>query len=111
MRKQSYLICVAVVGFLFCYKATAVVDFEPSVGAGLRFTDNARLTPVEPIEDIVAMGYVGARVSENEGPFQYGATTSLEKQNYTQDSYDDKRYFQLDALVNWEMVKDHFNWL
>lgn len=111
MHKQSYLICVAVVGLLFCYKAIAVVEFEPGVGAGLRYTDNARLAPEdEAVDDLVVTAHVAAEISENEGPLQYGATASLDEQHYTKDSYDDRRYFNLGARADWAMVKDRFNW-
>ena len=111
LAKRNYSVYIVIAVLLCGSKVFAVVEFEPGVGAGLRYTDNARLTPDdEAVDDLVVTAHVGARVSDNEGPLQYGATASLDEQHYTKDSYDDQRYLNLAGQADWAMVKDRFNW-
>lgn len=110
MRRLSYLLYLTVVGNLSCHEALAAVVFEPGIGLGLEYTDNARLSPEEPIEDLITAGYIGARVSENDGSLKYDASASLNKHNYVRDSYDDQRYFNMIATADWEMIQERFNW-
>jgi len=56
------------------------------------------------------VGYVGARFSENGGPLKYDASASLNKHKYAQGTFEDQRYFNLAARVDWAMIKERFNW-
>ena len=80
------------------------LEFEPGVGLGVEYTDNVRLTPdeIEPIDEVITVGYVGVGFAENEGPLQYSASTSLNKQRYAQDTFADQQYFNLSANANWQ---------
>jgi hypothetical protein len=53
---------------------------------------------------------VGARLSEDEGPLTYDASTSFNNVSYTQDTFPDQHYFNLAGRADWEMIKDRFNW-
>lgn len=97
-------------GLLLYMPAGLTLEFQPGVGAGFEYTDNAKLSPDNEVDDLIAVTYVGASIAENEGPLNYGATAALNKTNYTQDTYTDRRYFNLAADAGWEMVKDTFNW-
>lgn len=110
MRQQSCPLSIAVVGLLFCCEAFATVQFEPGVGLGVEYTDNSTLSPDAAVADQIAVGYVGASVSENEGPLKYDATASFNKFNYVRGTYEDQRYFNLGARADWAMIKDRFNW-
>jgi hypothetical protein len=85
-------------------------EFQPGIGVGLEYTDNAKLTADNKVNDLITIGYVGARFSEDEGPLTYNATTSFNNQSYTQDTYPDQHYFNLAGSADWEMIKDRFDW-
>ena len=106
---RYYLVYVAIAGFIFCGNASAAV-FEPGIGVGVEYTDNAALTKDDQVDDTITTGYVGGRVSENEGALQYDAAASFNNHHYTQDTFPDQHYFNLGASADWEMIKERFNW-
>jgi len=110
IQRSSSLIFFAGLS-LYCAVVNAL-EFEPGVGVGAEYTNNAELTPAEisSVDDLITIGYVGASLSENEGPLTYKATTSFNNQSYTQDTYPDQHYFNLGATADWEMIKDRFDW-
>jgi hypothetical protein len=95
---------------LFATSASAL-EIEPGIGGGVEYTDNARLTSANEKHDLIAISYVGARISEDNGAISADATASFNHQHYTEDSYTDRQYLNLGATVDWEMVKNRFNWL
>jgi len=97
-------------GLSLCSTAVEALEFEPGAGVGVEYTDNARLTPDDTADDVITVGYVGARLSDDDGPLKYNATTSFNNQSYTQDTYPDQHYFNLAANADWEMIRDRFNW-
>ena len=97
-------------GLLFSPVAGLTLEFQPGVGAGLEYTDNARLSPDETVDDLVAASYVGARIFESDGSLKYDANAGLNKNNYTKGTFENQRYFNLAARADWEMIKDSFNW-
>ena len=86
------------------------LDIEPDVGVGLQYTDNAALTADDEDSDWIAIGYVGANIEQSSGPLQANATASLNYQNYTQNTFSDKVYFNLGATADWEMVRNRLDW-
>jgi len=86
------------------------VEFQPGVGVGVEYTDNATLAPDNKVDDLIAVGYVGANIFEDEGPLQYDVAAAFNKQHYTQDSYEDQRYLNFSAVADWEMIRERFNW-
>lgn len=109
--QQKHLLYIAVAGLLFSSNVFATVVFEPGVGVGAEYTDNTALTRDNQVNDTITVGYVGARIFENEGTLTYDATTSFNNQHYTQDTFSDQHYFNLGASADWEMIRDRFNWL
>ena len=109
--RRNYISLIALTGLCFVSGASFAVRFEPGVGFGMEYTDNARLTADDQVDDVIAVAYVGARLDENEGALKYDAVATFNKQFYTQDSYTDQRYFNLSAGANWEMVKKRFFWI
>jgi len=109
--RRKISLCLILAGFFFVNKPLLAVQFEPGIGFGLEFTDNARLTVDNQLNDLITASYVGGRVSENSGPLKYDATASFNKHVYTKNSYIDQRYLNLGAGANWEMVKNRFNWI
>lgn len=95
--------------FLASQTVSAVL-FEPGVGIGLEYTDNVTLSTENEIEDLIAVGYVGGYLSEDEGALKYDANASLNYQSYTQGTYNDQQYFKLGASVDWAMIKERFDW-
>jgi hypothetical protein len=107
---RKYTVTLVAVGLYFFSQVACAVLFEPGIGLGLEYTDNATLSPNAAVEDLITVGYVGARLSESEGSLKYDASAALNKQNYVRDSYEDQRYFNLGASADWEMIRDRFNW-
>lgn len=108
--QRNYSLYIVIAVHLCCSKVFAAVEFEPGVGAGVEYTNNATLVPDNEVDDLIALTYVGAIISESEGTLKYDASTSFNKNNYTQGTYEDQRYFNLGATADWEMIKNRFNW-
>lgn len=99
------------IGLLLCNLNVFAFEFEPGVGVGLEYTDNAALTADNQLDDLIAIGYLGASLAQSEGPLLADITASLNHHRYTKDTFEDQRYFNLSALTSWEMVMNRFTWL
>lgn len=109
LRYQCFPTFVGISLFLYSQLVAAIL-FEPGVGVGLQYTDNARLSNENKVDDIITSGYIGARLSESEGSLIYDAAASFTNTGYTQDTFPDRRYFNLRGSLNWEMVKERLDW-
>lgn len=109
-KRRRYCLCMVFVGLCLSCKMVDALEFKPGVGVGVEYTDNARLAPDNEVYDLITIGYVAARIFENDGPLTYDATTSFNNQSYTQDTFPDQHYFNLAAGADWVMIKDRFNW-
>ena len=89
----------------------ALAVFEPGVGIGFEYTDNAGLTPDNEDEDLIVLGHVGANISQNSGALSLNADTSMTYESYTDDTFSDQYYFDLSAMADWEMVPERVNWV
>jgi hypothetical protein len=89
----------------------SALEVEPSVGAGVRFTDNAKLTENNEDSDQILTGFVGAKLTENDGSLRANADTSLTYENYLNNTYGDKYWFNLNATAGWEMIRDRVDWV
>jgi len=107
---RSQIAVILFTGLLLCCTVAGALQFEPGVGIGAEYTDNARLTPDNTVSDLITLGYVGAQLSEDKGALTYNANTAFNNLNYTQDTYKEKHYFNLAARADWAMIKDRFNW-
>lgn len=97
---------------LLCFSqfSAHALEFLPGIGVGLEYTDNATLSSDNPVDDLIAVGYVGARLEEVSGPIRADITASLNHHRYTKDTFEDQRYFNLGATAGWEMIKNRFDW-
>ena len=91
-RRKNTVTFIAA-GLFFFSPGVFAVLFEPGVGLGVEYTDNATLVNEDKVNDLITVGYVGARLSENEGALKYDATASSNNTSYTQDTFPDQRYF------------------
>ena len=89
---------------------TSAMEFEPFASAGVKFTNNARLTENNEDSDQILTGLVGARITGNDGPVRADANTSLSYQNYLNNTYGDKYWFNLSSTAGWEMIRDRVDW-
>ncbi|MGB5518783.1 MAG: outer membrane beta-barrel protein [Gammaproteobacteria bacterium] len=96
---------------MLCSFATSAFDFEPGVGVGLEYTDNATLAADNPVDDLIAIGYLGATLQDDDGPVTADVTAALNYHNYTKDTFENQRYFNLNAVVDWAMIQNRFDWL
>lgn len=97
--------------FMLCNYTTAALEFEPGIGVGLEYTDNATLSADNPVDDLIAIGYLGGSLVQTDGPLRADISAGLDFHRYTQDTFDDNKYFNLNASADWEMVQDRFDWL
>ena len=111
LSQRSRFLCLTLAVIPLACQTVVAAEFEPGVGVGAEYTDNVKLTTNDKIDDLITVGYVGARFFENEGYAKYDVMTSLNKQSYAKGSFDDGRYFSLAADVNVEMIEGRFNWI
>lgn len=88
----------------------SALEIKPIVGAGLMYTDNAKLTDNNEDSDEIFVGLVGAQISERDGPFRADANTSMTYEHYFDHTYGDKHWFNLNANAGWEMIRDRVDW-
>ncbi len=100
---------VCAVSGLFYSPGSGAAQFEPSIGAGVEYTDNAQKRS-SGSKDVITAGYVGARLSENEARLNYLLDANFNDVNYIKDSFDDQQYYNFSGSANWEMVRDRFDW-
>jgi len=89
----------------------SALEFEPFVGAGVAYTNNVKLTEDNEDSDQILNGLVGAKITENDGPLRANADTSLSYENYLDNTYGDKYWFNLNATAGWEMIRDRVDWV
>ncbi|MCK4704563.1 MAG: outer membrane beta-barrel protein [Gammaproteobacteria bacterium] len=87
------------------------MDIKPSTSLAMEHTNNARKVTYNRENDLIMIGSVGASLNEDTGPFKLDANTSLTFMNYTQDTFDNQQYFNLNAVASWEMLKDRLDWI
>ena len=108
--RRRYYLCLVFAGLYFSCKMVVALEFQPGVGVGVEYTDNARLEPDNVVNDLITIGYVGAGISEDEGPLTYNANTFFNNQSYTQDTFPDQHQLYFAGRADWVMIKDRFNW-
>ena len=109
-ERRRYYLCLVFAGLYLSCKMVDALEFQPGVGVGVEYTDNAELAPDNEVNDLITIGYVGARILDNEGPLTYNATTLFNNQSYTQDTFPDQHFFNLAGRADWVMIKKRFNW-
>jgi len=107
---RRYLLAIIAVGISSLCSVAHALEFEPSVGAGLAYTDNADLVSDNEEDDIVVIGYLGAKLSEDGGPLRYEAISGLTHQTYLDNTVGDQTYFNLSTNAEWEQVRDRVYW-
>jgi hypothetical protein len=91
--------------------ALSAAIFEPGAGLGWQYSDNVALTADDKEADWGAVGYLGGSLIEEGGPLTYNAGGTLIYQRYANKTFDDQTYFNLNARVRWEQVRNRLNWL
>lgn len=86
------------------------LEFEPSIGAGLAYSDNANLVSNNEEEDTAVVGYLGARLSEDSGPLLINVSSDITYQKYLNDTVGDQTYFRLGSTAVWEQKRDRLYW-
>ena len=108
--KTCRLRLAVLVSLLAGHSLVSALEVEPGVGAGLLYTDNARLAPDNEEDDLVVVGYVGANITEEGGPLRINASAEVIHLNYTDNTFSDKTYPSLRATAGWEQIKGHLDW-
>lgn len=100
----------AFIALMLCNFMASALEFEPGLGIGLEHTDNATLSADNPVDDLIAIGYVGASLVQADGPLRANISGGFNFLRYTNDTFEDQRYFNLNATADWEMTPDRFDW-
>lgn len=108
--RRKLVVIPAVIWLCFFSRVVFAVLFEPGIGAGVEYTDNAKLSNQDTVDDVITTGYVGARLFEDEGALVYDIAALFNNQSFTKESFADQQYLTLGATADWEMVKEYFNW-
>jgi len=101
---------ILLAGLLVGSPVVTALEIEPGVGVGLLHTDNARLSEDDEQDDLIVVGYVGARIDENSGPLRLSAEASLIYTDYTKDTYSDQNYPGLRLTGGYEQIRDRLDW-
>jgi len=107
---KRYFPVIIAVGMSSQFPVAHALEFEPGIGAGLAYTDNVNLRPTKEEDDIVAIGYVGAKLSEDSGPLRFDVNSAVTHQTYMDDTVGDETYFNLSSGANWEQIRGRLNW-
>lgn len=86
------------------------LHIEPGLGGGVEYTDNAALTEDNESDDLIATTFVAARLVQDTGPLQFDVASSYTYHNYTQNTFDEQNYFNLNADLQWEIARDRLLW-
>jgi len=108
-QSKPKLTGILLLAVMSLHNPSALALFEPGVGIGLEYTDNAGLTPSNESDDLVALGYVGANIELDSGPLNFSAVTALSYESYTDSTFSDQTYAELNATAGWEMVRDRLD--
>ncbi len=95
---------------LSCAAPVYALRLEPGIGLGLEQTSNAALTPQQPRSDTILMSYVGGNLTHVDGHLDTTVSATLNKHDYLQNTFADRRYFKLDAVANWDVRPRELQW-
>jgi hypothetical protein len=101
---------IVLTGLLVGSPVVTALEIEPGVGVGLLHTDNARLTADDEEDDLIVVGYVGAKIDENRGPLSLNAETELIYLDYTKGTFSDQNYPGLRLEAGYEQIRDRLDW-
>ena len=104
----SGLILLAV--FLVSSPVVIALEIVPGVGTGLLYTDNARLSANDEENDLIVVGYVGAKINENSGAFRLNAEAELIHLHYTKGTFSNQDYPGLSLTGGYEQIRDRLDW-
>ena len=86
------------------------LEILPGVGTGLLYTDNARLTADDEKDDLIVVGYVGAKIDENRGPLSLNAEAELIHLHYTRGTFSNQNYPGLSLTGGYEQIRGRLDW-
>jgi hypothetical protein len=107
---KRYFPAILAVGISGLCPVAHALEFEPGIGAGLAYSDNVDLVHDNEEDDIVAIGYLGARLSEDSGPLRFDAGSAITYQKYLDDTVGDQTYFNLRSSAEWEQIRGRLYW-
>ncbi len=108
--KWKWSLLIVIVSFWGFLGNGFALQLAPSIGLGVEYTDNSRLTSNNEEDDFIVSGNLGAAIKEDGGPVSVNASTSLTYKNYTDNTFGDKYYFNLSGEAGWEIIKDYVTW-
>ena len=108
--RSNHCALLVAVGILFVSTTANTTEIKPNASFGMRYTDNIRKVAENEKKELIAISSIGASIKEDTGPLKLDANTSLKYMDYTQDNFNNQAYFNLNAKVNWAMLKDRLSW-
>jgi len=108
--KTGWLRLTVMVSLFTGHSAVSALEIEPGVGAGLLYTDNAALAPENEEDDLVAVGYAGVNITEDDASWRVNALADVIHLTYTDNTFSDKTYPSLRASAGWEQIRGRLDW-
>lgn len=97
-------------GVTFSSLNAKAMDIMPNAGLAIQYTNNSTKVADNKKSDLLIFSSVGARIDAASGSLQLEADTSLQKINYTKNTFPNQQYFNLNAKAGWEMLRDRLDW-
>jgi hypothetical protein len=101
---------ILLAGLLTGSPVVNALEIKPGVGAGLLYTDNARLTEDDEDDDLILVSYVGVKIDENSGALRLNAEADLIHLHYTRDTFSDQDYPGLRLTGGYEQIRGRLDW-
>lgn len=111
LERRKYFLCLAAAWLCFSYKTVVALEFKSGVGIGADYTDNSKLASANIEDELKIVSLVNANVDDSDGFLKYTGDASFTRHHYSKDTFEDKNYLKLVADLDWEMVKNRFNWI
>jgi len=97
-------------GLLGGGSVVSALEIEPSVGAGMLYTNNAALASSNEEDDLIMVGYAGVSVTEDEGSLSMDVLADVNYLTYTDNTFGDQTYPSLRATAGWEQIRGRLDW-
>jgi hypothetical protein len=110
MMRIDKLILLFAAGAVLPVMHASALTLLPSVGVGMQYTDNARLSASNEEDDWIASGSLAVTVEESGGPLEFNLRGSLFQEHYLNDSFGDQTDLNLGALARWEQIRNRLIW-
>lgn len=106
-KSMKLLIAVSLLG-LSTNASALKIDY--GAGAGVEYTDNARLSSGNEESDFITIGLLNGSLSESTRTLKADINASLNYETYQDNTFGDQSYLNLGAVVAWDLISNYLTW-